>query len=399
MPAPAVAFVSGSIRMKLPVARFLRYSSTNSGWNSVRRTRPISFSASVVVVSRRSVSGLTRYTISPHVALTVRVVCLTRNTRPSSSGASAIQTTIASMARSTRGTLLGCAIMSPRLTSTLSARHSVTDCGGNAKSRSGPKSTIRAMRERSPGRQHDDLVAGTRDAGHDLSGVAAKILVGSHDALDGKAEIDQVGIARDVHGFEMRQQRHAGEPRHAVAARDDVVAGQRAHRDEREVGEVQARGERAVLVANALEHRLVVADQVHLVDGHDDARHAEQRHDEGMPLRLRLDAELRVDEDDRQVRRRRAGGHVARVLHVAGRVGDDETPPRRREVAVRDVDRDALLALGAKAVGDQRQVERTAVALAPSRAAPRADPRRSRRHRAAAGRSASTCRRRRCPPS
>jgi hypothetical protein len=41
---------------------------------------------------------------------------------------------------------------------------------------------------------------------------------------------------------------------------------------------------------------------------------------------------------------------------VAGGVGDDELAPRRREVAVGDVDGDALLALGPQAVGEQRQV-------------------------------------------
>jgi hypothetical protein len=41
---------------------------------------------------------------------------------------------------------------------------------------------------------------------------------------------------------------------------------------------------------------------------------------------------------------------------VAGRVGDDELALGRGEVAVRDVDRDALLALGAQAVGEQREV-------------------------------------------
>ena len=63
-----------------------------------------------------------------------------------------------------------------------------------------------------------------------------------------------------------------------------------------------------------------------------------------------------VDEDQREVGGRRARDHVARVLHVPGRVGDDELPPRGGEVAVGDVDRDALLALGAQAVGEQRQV-------------------------------------------
>jgi hypothetical protein len=41
---------------------------------------------------------------------------------------------------------------------------------------------------------------------------------------------------------------------------------------------------------------------------------------------------------------------------VAGRVGDDELAPGGVEVAVGDVDRDALLALGAQAVGQQGEV-------------------------------------------
>src|SRR5690606_19054165 len=49
----------------------------------------------------------------------------------------------------------------------------------------------------------------------------------------------------------------------------------------------------------------------------------------------------------------------------------DELAPRGREVAVRDVDRDALLALGAQAVGQQREVG----ALVTSAAARRLDVR------------------------
>ena len=41
-----------------------------------------------------------------------------------------------------------------------------------------------------------------------------------------------------------------------------------------------------------------------------------------------------------------------------GRVGEDELAPAGREVAVRDVDRDALLALGLQAVGEEREVDR-----------------------------------------
>ena len=66
-----------------------------------------------------------------------------------------------------------------------------------------------------------------------------------------------------------------------------------------------------------------------------------------MPARLLDDAVAGVDEDDRQIGGRDAGDHVARVLDVPRAVGDDEVAVRRREVAVGDVDRDALLALGA----------------------------------------------------
>ena len=79
---------------------------------------------------------------------------------------------------------------------------------------------------------------------------------------------------------------------------------------------------------------------------------------------LLQDALARVDQDDREVRGGCAGDHVARVLNVARRVGDDELAPRSREVAIGDVDRDALLALGAQAVGQQRQVDLAVAAAA-----------------------------------
>ena len=64
-----------------------------------------------------------------------------------------------------------------------------------------------------------------------------------------------------------------------------------------------------------------------------------------------------VDEQQREVGGRGARDHVARVLRVPGAVGEDEAPLGRGEGAVGDVDRDALLALGAQAVGEQREVE------------------------------------------
>ena len=105
---------------------------------------------------------------------------------------------------------------------------------------------------------------------------------------------------------------------------------------------------------------LPIADGVHLVDGQHEMRNAEQVGERRVALRLRDNALARVDKQDGELRGACRRDHVARVLLVPRRVGDDELAPRRREVAIGDVDGDALLALRDEAVGEQRQVERLA---------------------------------------
>ena len=90
---------------------------------------------------------------------------------------------------------------------------------------------------------------------------------------------------------------------------------------------------------------------------------AEQIGDERMAARLRQHAVARVDQNDGEIGGGRAGRHVARVLLVARRIGDDELAFRRGEIAIRDVDRDALLAFGAQAVGQQREIDVAAAAV------------------------------------
>jgi hypothetical protein len=141
-----------------------------------------------------------------------------------------------------------------------------------------------------------------------------------------------------------------------LGAVDDVVAVQRRHRDRGQVADLELRGEAGELLDDLVVDRLIEADEVHLVDRHDDVRHPQQGGDERVAARLLEHALARVDQHHGQVGGRGAGDHVARVLRVAGGVGDDERAPRRREVAVGDVDRDALLALGAQPVGEQGEV-------------------------------------------
>ena len=72
---------------------------------------------------------------------------------------------------------------------------------------------------------------------------------------------------------------------------------------------------------------------------------------------------VRVDEDDGEIGGGGAGDHVAGVLFMTGRVGDDEAPGRGREIAIGDIDGDALLALGGEAIEQQREVEPRASGL------------------------------------
>ena len=80
-----------------------------------------------------------------------------------------------------------------------------------------------------------------------------------------------------------------------------------------------------------------------------------------VPLGLGEHALARVDQDHGEIGGRGAGHHVARILLVAGRVGDDELALLGSEEAIGDVDGDALLTLGGEPVDQQREVDRLAL--------------------------------------
>ena len=146
-----------------------------------------------------------------------------------------------------------------------------------------------------------------------------------------------------------------------VGARGDVVAKARRHRDRHDGVKPRVLGKHLIVRNDLVEDVLRIADQIDLVDGNDDVADAEQRGDEGMPAGLLQHALARVDQHDGEVGRRGAGRHVAGVLLVAGRVGDDELALRRREEAIGDIDGDALLALGFEPVDQQREIDVVAV--------------------------------------
>jgi hypothetical protein len=164
-------------------------------------------------------------------------------------------------------------------------------------------------------------------------------------------------------GFEHFKQGRAFVPVQVVATVDDHVAIERRERDEADVFDTDLGGEFKVFALDPLVGFLRVIGQVHLVDGDDQVRDADQRSQLGVAAGLRQDALARIDQDDGEVGGRRGGDHVAGVLLVARRVGDDVLARAGREIAVGDVDGDALFALGLQAVGEQRQVDRAHAAL------------------------------------
>jgi hypothetical protein len=139
----------------------------------------------------------------------------------------------------------------------------------------------------------------------------------------------------------------------------DVVALERRDRDDLQVGDVELGRERGELPEDLVEDLLVVVDQVHLVHREHQVGHPQQGQDHGVSAGLLGQPLPGVDQHQAEVGEVGGGGagdHVPGVLHVPGCVGDDELAVRGREVAVRDVDGDALLALGPEAVGQQGQV-------------------------------------------
>src|ERR1017187_7242746 len=160
------------------------------------------------------------------------------------------------------------------------------------------------------------------------AGEAAEIQVGTDDVLHGEAQIGEIEVAGDGHGLEVLQERGTVVPGSAPAGVDHVIAVERADRDVDDgtvlnLG-IDLRGESTEFLANGGEYVLTELHQVHLVYGDDEVRNAQQGGEEGVSAGLRQHAVARIDQDDGEVSGGGAGGHVARVLLVAGGVGDDE---------------------------------------------------------------------------
>ena len=210
-------------------------------------------------------------------------------------------------------------------------------------------------------REHEHVVACPPDAAGNLARVAAVVvvLVGHRPdhPLHGEAAIGEVAVAGELDLLEVMQQRRALPPGHPLGRVDEVVAVKRGDRDRQLILDAEGSGEVVELLLDLLEPCLVEVDEIHLVDGEDEVGDSEKRRDQGVAAGLLDHALAGIDEHDGDVGRRGAGHHVPRVLDVARGVGELEAALRGDEAAVGDIDRDPLLALGAQAVGEQREVD------------------------------------------
>src|SRR5699024_286347 len=117
------------------------------------------------------------------------------------------------------------------------------------------------------------------------------------------------------------------------------------------------RSEVGGLAFDVFDRGLVEVEQVDLVDGDDDVSDAQTGDHGQVPAGLLGGPVAGVDEDDDGIGGRGPGDHVPRVLHVSGAVGEDEGAAVGGEVAVGNIDGDALFAFGPQTVGEQGEVE------------------------------------------
>ena len=106
-----------------------------------------------------------------------------------------------------------------------------------------------------------------------------------------------------------------------------------------------------------VENILREIDQVDLVHRQDHVADAEQACDIGMPARLGENALAGIDQEDGKIGVRGARRHVAGILLMARRVGDDEFAPVGGKKPVGHIDGDALLPLRLQAVYQQSEID------------------------------------------
>ncbi len=207
------------------------------------------------------------------------------------------------------------------------------------------------------GSRHRHRIAGPDRAAGDSAGEAAEIEIWAVDPLHRKPEGRGDGRRIHVHPLQMRQQGRPVIPGGIWAAFRDIVAEPGRKRDRDLAGKIQLLREGRKIRDDFVKNSLRKSHQIDLVHRQHHMPDAEQRCDIGVPAGLGEDALAGIDQDHRQVAVGGAGRHVAGILLMARRVGDDEFALVGGEVAISDIDGDALLPFRLQPVHQQREID------------------------------------------
>ncbi len=151
-------------------------------------------------------------------------------------------------------------------------------------------------------------------------------------------------------GFHIFQNAWAIKPIHAMAALHNIVAIDRDHGNKIKGGSFQFLCQWRELLLDRLEYILLKANHIHFVNRDHDVSNSKKPRNAGMAGGLRQHAFAGVHKNESQVRIGRAGCHIARVLFVAGSIGNDELAFFSCEITVRNINGDALFPLCPKTV-------------------------------------------------
>src|SRR6185437_8606964 len=194
--------------------------------------------------------------------------------------------------------------------------------------------------------QQQDLLSTAKASGGNLPGIAPELLLGANYGLDRQPKRAGCIVIVNVNLFQRLKKCAATVPWHALTLRNNVVALECANGDKSHVRELKWRSELQKTSLVFFKYFLAEAHKVHFVERDQDGANSKQPRDVSMPASLRKHAFARIHEQNCNLRCRSSGDHVASVLFVSRRIGYDELAPRRGKIAVGNINRDSLFALG-----------------------------------------------------
>ena len=195
------------------------------------------------------------------------------------------------------------------------------------------------------GKRHLDRIALAQCAAGDHSCVKPAVAIGPQYVLYEDAQRRSRLVGFHVNGFQMPKQARSVMPGRMRACRGDVVAVECGERNGNERGKAKRFGKVAEPADDAIINGAVPVHEIELVHRKHEVTNAHHMRDHRVPARLRQQAPARVDQNDREIGVRGAACRIARITFVTRRISDDEGAPRRRKIAVGDVDGNALFAL------------------------------------------------------